>query len=714
MNKRVIFGQKISRLLITVSVIITVIFPIASVKIKAQGSLDFLDIKVETIDGKTVNVKWLTSQTARGKIVFGKTKDNFPYFVEDTHAPDTMHETILGGLDPKATYYFQIIAASEFEQAYSFVKSFKTGDFNDKFLPEIDNLRVPYVGGTVAVFTWETDKETNAKIDYDESASYRRSGSGPSGELSHRLVITNLKPNTYYYFRVSSTDKFGNKSSYWYKEFQTLPDDNAAREDLTISYVRPSGPDDSYISDKSVIVSFKTNHYAKGQASLSGGSRYQTKSLDYDFNHQVIFTELTPDKQYTLYISATDVFNKRADVRDLKFKTRAVAVAAASPTVASAGYTLGSGSCRDKILSGEGYYGQYYTLPESLPNLNEIRTKEVGQATGWYDKQYFTLWRLESDLNFGNAFFPLSGGKLGEPKYFSAYWRAMMEVPADGSYSYQIKSDDDSWVFIDGKLISDVGGIHTLRGDSPSPNLSKGFHALEVYFAQRRLFASSFVFILDKRIKVHPWPPECAGLGGEASGSFPTGQGAAGKEATERVIVSGAEFSLYTRATALLKTVDSPDVYVILNGQRHYISSPASFNEYGYRWSDIKTVDWTTLLKYPRARLLKNPDNPTVYYLYQRPEKQWLKINLPSPTVFVSYPQNYWGNIITVTQLDINAYPDVKLIKTADGSEIYYLENNVKHSVSAEAFERRNFRQPEIAEVSRIHLDTYKTGAPLE
>ena len=177
--------------------------------------------------------------------------------------------------------------------------------------------------------------------------------------------------------------------------------------------------------------------------------------------------------------------------------------------------------------------------------------------------------------------------------------------------------------------------------------------------------------------------------------------------------VLGAEHARYTPASALLKADDAPDVYAVVNGHLHYISSPASFAEYGYRWEDVRTVSRSELSAIPRARLIKSPDSAAIYYLYQRPENKWFKIAIPSPTAFVSYPGNYWGNVVTVNAIDIAHYPDARLIKAAGRTEVYLLENNTKRSVPDEVFARLKFSRPEVVEVSAVHLDTYRTGEPL-
>ncbi len=664
----------------------------------AQTSIEFLNIQVENIDGKTVKIKWSTNIGTKGKILYGKSSDNLNCYLIDGKGYLKYHEMSVGNLESETTYYFQIIASDNDERIYSFIRDFKTMEYHDKIAPKISDLRVPYVSGTAAVITWQTDEEGTSVVEFDQHETYKKSAGSRAKTTDHQIILRNLTPNIQYYFRAYSVDKDNNKSSYYYKEFTTYSSDQT-KEDLVMSYLRPSGPDDANITNKSITISFKTNHWAKGSVKLTKkGHRTQTKNLDYGSSHQAIFDGLFSDNEYILFISMVDIFNKRTEIKNYIIKT--VETPPIEAILADEVVDLYGVTCSNKILNLSGYYGQYFNLPINYPKAGE----SAGMATGWYDNKYLSFSRIDPNLDFGNEFFPIDEGLDGDPYYFSVYWRSIIEVPSDGNYNYQVKSDDDSWVYIDSNLTIDLSGIHKAKGKTQDIYLTKGLHTLEIYFAERKPFGSYFSFSIDNQIKVHPWLADCSSFFDQAISDIDD----------SKVIVEGIEFSYYTSASALYRTSDSPDIYAIVNGQRHYISSPASFGEHGYSWADIKTVSWPELFQYSRARLIKSPDSSTIYYLYQRPEGQWLKIAIPSPTAFVSYPGNFWGNVITVTQIDIDNYPDVKLIETADDPAVYYLENNIKYFISGQVFKQRDFSIPEIAEVSQIHLDTYRTGQPLK
>ena len=117
------------------------------------------------------------------------------------------------------------------------------------------------------------------------------------------------------------------------------------------------------------------------------------------------------------------------------------------------------------------------------------------------------------------------------------------------------------------------------------------------------------------------------------------------------------------------------------------------------------------LKSFANANLVRTPTDPMIYHLFQRPENKWLKRNIPSPTVFVSYPQNFWGNVARINSLDIQAYPDAVLIKTTDKPEVYLIEGTFKrHIKDVTVFERLGYDWAEVVELSQIHSDSFEDG----
>jgi hypothetical protein len=683
----------------------------------AQENLVIVNIEIANISDRTATIIVTTNVNSWVKIDFGEEEDKLNYFVADSRLAK-YHQIFLANLKPETEYYYRVVADNNYEQVYSFKRKFKTGKYNDDIPPKISNLKRLYLSGTVAVFSWQTDEPATTQVDYGLDTSYSYHWKDKHKTREHIAIIRNLRPATSYFARIYSIDQAGNRSGYFYKNFTALATDKIDHEDLEISQFRPNSAADPLVTTNSITIKFKTNHLARGSASLSAkGFKTLRQELPYGTNQTIVFTNLNAGTRYNLKIYLTDIFKKKRTF-ELTIATKDLATIQ-SPWAGAGGNTVGIGGtiaavsqisgnieCSERIFSQSGYYGRYYRIAQDRTYPLKV---DSPTETEYFSETKFALSRLDNDLNFGKNFYP-----FGKGNHFAAYWRAIILVPESGEYSYKMSSDDNAWIYIDGKLEAKQ---HAKKYHSKGEiNLTAGAHTLEAYFVYRGRTGSMFSFYFTgedgDKIKAYPWPLDC-----DFSQWVPSAKknnfGVGGND--NNIIVAGAEFSYYTPVSVLYKTVDSPDVYAIIAGQRHYISSPASFCQYGYRWEDIKTVSRAELEKYPRARLIKSPEKPTIYFLYQRPENKWLKIALNSPSVFVSYPDNYWGKVITVTQLDVDSYPDARLIRKIGDKAVYFLDkNNVKHYVSSVVFRRRGFNPALVVEVNEIHFDSYKTGKALE
>lgn len=164
--------------------------------------------------------------------------------------------------------------------------------------------------------------------------------------------------------------------------------------------------------------------------------------------------------------------------------------------------------------------------------------------------------------------------------------------------------------------------------------------------------------------------------------------------------------------SGIYKTKDSPRLWLIANGRRHHINSPQALSDYGYETRDIKVVSWPEIFRYQTARLVKSPDSATVYFLHKKQGYSWSKIALPSSSAFLSYRDNSWDKIITISLYDLDSYEDVKFVRAAGGEGVYFLSQNRKYFISPGFFREYGFSGREILDISRIHLNSYIDAGP--
>jgi uncharacterized protein YcfL len=156
---------------------------------------------------------------------------------------------------------------------------------------------------------------------------------------------------------------------------------------------------------------------------------------------------------------------------------------------------------------------------------------------------------------------------------------------------------------------------------------------------------------------------------------------------------------------SLVKTENKPTVYLIVNNKRHKILSAEIFIDYGFNWNDIKIISTQELEKYPKAKVVKTAENPSVYYIdYNFNQKKFIYTG----NIFLAYG-NRWEDIITISQKDLESYSNARVIK-GSGPTVYKLENGIKKAISGPTeFLTNGYRWGEIIKVKDLEIDYYAT-----
>jgi fibro-slime domain-containing protein len=92
------------------------------------------------------------------------------------------------------------------------------------------------------------------------------------------------------------------------------------------------------------------------------------------------------------------------------------------------------------------------------------------------------------------TFYP--DGQQGDSPFFRAvHWRGTFTTPADGVLGLTLGSDDDSWVYVDGKLVIDNGGVKTAN-EAPYQigGLAAGNHMIAIFYIDRKSPQAALTF----------------------------------------------------------------------------------------------------------------------------------------------------------------------------------------------------------------------------
>lgn len=182
-------------------------------------------------------------------------------------------------------------------------------------------------------------------------------------------------------------------------------------------------------------------------------------------------------------------------------------------------------SCKITSPEQTGWYGTYFNYNSATPGMElpdsqwrvsfgDPLSDVIAWTANWYDQTFARFSRVDSTLVFGDNFFPFDSSAEeiinGHDYHFGVHWSANIMVTGSRNVGFTLKSDDDTWLYVNGVLVADNSGVHPTRTINGVIAFSSGANKVDIYFAERHTTASYMSFSLDdNNLIIKPFSENC-------------------------------------------------------------------------------------------------------------------------------------------------------------------------------------------------------------
>jgi PKD repeat protein len=396
-------------------------------------------------------ISWTTDEPASTQLAYGAGGELDLIFFEEEFASE--HQAVLTGLKAGTAYEYQLsfTDASGNGPVVGELLSFTTAAVADATPPQLEGVGLEQIGDKSANVSWTTDEPASSFVYYGTGEGLELSAGDGELTTEHRVMLTNLEPETGYRFQVESIDLAGNRSVLSTAvEFTTLTEPDAEAPVSPSVFSASIGLDTAILSWSSSGAGDLAGYTLYRQIRTGGFESVATGLADTFYVDQGLMFG-TP---YTYYITAVDLSGNESDPSAEQGGTPSIrnvpgSINPGGVQTGSDGVTLTVSNAMSSSSGGD----LTYTFHVST---NELFDDIVARGSGVDQGKGSTSWTFAKELVAGEEYWwrgRASDGLFDGPWSFPSFFVAeeTVEEKADpGDFNGdKAVNFDDFFIFAD-------------------------------------------------------------------------------------------------------------------------------------------------------------------------------------------------------------------------------------------------------------------------
>ncbi len=136
----------------------------------------------------------------------------------------------------------------------------------------------------------------------------------------------------------------------------------------------------------------------------------------------------------------------------------------------------------------QGWFGSYYNLPNTHPDLEPVEPTLPGldpQLVDWWDDRFVAHQKYDPSLEFGPNWWPVDEGLEADPAYFSVRWRGWVRAAGDQDVRLVLGATSDAWVVLGSEVVASIESQPEFTVLDVSVVIPSGTHPIEVLYTHR-------------------------------------------------------------------------------------------------------------------------------------------------------------------------------------------------------------------------------------